>query len=135
MFIAQTRGQGFEDLCHEKMIELYGSDGYRIASRHEDLYEGTDGFIYGLRVDFTLKGGDKSNYKPIGLIQIGPIESPHYTVTVGVRTGNCFCEFSEPVMVLDFNLFIPAHKAKALLDLVEQAHIDAAMDLFWQHVD
>ena len=72
----------------------------QIGGDAADLYEGTDGYWFGVPFDFTLSFGEKDHTVPIDdTVELGL----GYYLRFGVRTGNShngYTAFSSPVWVI-----------------------------------
>lgn len=77
---------------------------FRPSTEDEDLYEGTDMFIYGIPVDITsyIEGKDRTHlFDPVVIID----EQKGYYVQFGVRRGNSKEDFKIPVAVIGLSTY------------------------------
>lgn len=109
----------------------------KYASQYEDRNNGTDAFLWGVRIDFTYNFYGKNNTEQLS----ANVELPcGIDVRYGVRTGNEVVSFKEPVLVIGVDC--DSHELRYQYDRIvseikTRAHeiIETGIDMFWSWID
>lgn len=137
-FSESSLGDDVEDSIYDKIVTSFGEE-YKVRKSNviEDLFEGTDMFIDGIRVDITLNDEKKGTLKFIESAQFKNVK-----VDFSVRTGNGRNEFNEPVVVIRFETNVPITKRNCdsfvqnKIDIYElQDIMGRIFDAYCKHLD
>ena len=123
-----SAGLRFEDLVLEQTESF---PGFQSSSKEEDFKAGTDFYWYGVAIDVTLYQ-EKSNTEWVGSIGLACSK-----VHVGIRTGNGRVQFSQPVLVLCFELLVPANASglRLAVDEIVIPLLEDAVDMMFDYED
>lgn len=133
-------GKEFEGELIEKISYTFKEEDC-FSTEQQDLFDGTDIFIYGIPCDFTYNfaGKDHMEILPEGLELAPGIE-----VRFGVRTGNShngYTQFKTPVLVIGFegvdDEIIRNWMEKIVDRFVGKIHdiIEVGQSQYWDWVD
>ena len=118
----------------EYEIEMISGLKCEKASEIDDLYCGTDGYLDGIRVDFTHAFDTKDH-----LVARKYIE--YLDLWLGIRTGNERKEFSTPVCVIGGN-YEPSYVTQWILPNLNdwakkhrEEIADEVSDFYWGYMD
>ena len=104
------------------------------ATEEQDLYEGTDCIVDGIRVDTTYAFSTKDHMHLVRYYE-------GLDMYMGIRTGNCHCKFDEPVVVVGNNYTDEYVRGYILPNLYSKTKnmaeniFDAIFDLFCEYED
>ena len=121
-------GLRFENYALERVENF---PGFQSSTEEEDLKAGTDFYWYGVAIDVTLYQ-EKSSTEWVGSIELACSR-----VHIGIRTGNGRVHFSQPVLVLCFELLVPANSSGLRLAAEEIVVplIEDAVGMLWDYED
>ena len=134
--IQEKLGVETEGDIRNLVFAAFGKDA-KSSTKSEDLYEGTDLYVLGVRVDFTTAFESKDHMVEIPeTMNLGLS-----TIRFGVRTGNDYHDFDEPVLVVCIdagNNHMLKYMYQNILDEFKQnvrRIFEKGMDLYWDCVD
>lgn len=139
-FYFENSGISFESEVTEVIGTIceqsWGKTSFRYSSTKEDRYKGTDFWVLGVPVDVTLDI-DRSSHTTLCKNEV---EFDLGSFVFGVRTGNNYGTFEQPVLVIGVksNLYI---SIKNYIDVVGfmkpklKEVLEMGMDEYWNCVD
>ena len=86
---------GVVDLVQTFATRKWGSGTVKFSTTRQDRYEGTDIFVLGVPIDFTMNFERKNKTRRLGCLLIDGL-----TIDFGVRFGNRRANFKVPVLVI-----------------------------------
>lgn len=98
----------FVSKCTHFSMRHLGKNLVTVATRRQDLHEGTDFIFDGVRIDPTMNFAGKDNtlqFRNSTLNLVLKTLNGNVTIKVdyGIRTGNAVAKFNEPVLVIGFS--------------------------------
>ena len=73
----------------------WGTDAVKFSTAQQDRFEGTDLYVLGIPIDFTLAFERKNKTRKLGVLTLDGV-----TIDFGVRFGNHKANFKVPVLVI-----------------------------------
>ena len=113
----------------------WGNGAIKFSTERQDRYEGTDLFVLGVPIDFTLDFAGKNSTRKLGALTLDGV-----TVDFGLRTGNGRFVFKTPVLVIGAETAVGITKANCwvVLDTIKsniQRILDTGMDQYLDAVE
>ena len=124
-------GRVYEDVWKSTLKSL---GVFKDSTAEQDLFMGTDGFWYGIPVDFTFAFDVKSN-------MVKKAQVPGTDIYVGIRIGNGVKSFDTPVAVIGHNAepFFLKDWVLPSLEFNIRKHADmlanVIADTYWDYCD
>jgi len=109
----------------------WGIGAVKFSTAKQDLYEGTDVFILGVPIDFTLAFEKKNKTRRLGALTLNGV-----TIEFGIRIGNGKANFKIPVLVIGAETAVGITKNNmwVVLDTIKshvQEIINKGMDAYF----
>ena len=128
--------------CFREECKVVSKKVARNSTKKQDRENGTDFFVWGVPVDFTLTIDTKDHC----IISPTVMKVGGHDVRFGIRTGNNYkgdCpkngyhEFPEPVLVIGVSGIVRSWLATSIEAIKKElvSIYDAAMDFYWQEYD
>ena len=94
----------------------WGNSAVRFSTERQDRYEGTDLFVLGIPIDFTLAFAAKNKTRKLDTMKLDGV-----TIAFGIRFGNGKAAFKTPVLVIGAETAIGITKSNmwVTLDIIK----------------